>query len=103
MPPGGTAVVDPVWRPWRPGDRPAFSCRRDDAVRLPFGHVVCLSQDGISYLAPQIVLLFKAQHDRPKGEADLAGALPLLAPEGRDWLRHALRRVHPGHGWIGML
>jgi hypothetical protein len=36
-------------------------------------------------------------------EADFAGALPLLGPEARKWLRRALQRVHPGHAWIGAL
>jgi hypothetical protein len=96
----GSYVLD-VFR--EPHDGDIWICRRDDTIRWPFRQIVCQSQDGIPYLAPQIVLLFKAKHGQPKDEADFAGTLPLLAPQARDWLRRALQRVHPGHAWIGML
>jgi Aminoglycoside-2''-adenylyltransferase len=96
----GSYVLD-VFREPHEGD--TWICRRDDAIRLPFRQIVCRDQDGIPYLVPQIVLLFKAKHSRPKDEADFAAALPLLDSEARKWLRRALRRVHPGHAWIGSL
>jgi hypothetical protein len=49
------------------------------------------------------VLLYKAKATRPKDEADLAAAAPLLTREQRDWLIEALREIHPGHAWIGAL
>jgi hypothetical protein len=36
--------------------------------------------NGTPYLVPEIVLLFKAKHDRPKDNADFAEVLPLLDP-----------------------
>lgn len=96
----GSYVLD-VFR--EPHDGDIWICRRDDTIRWPFRQIICQSQGGIPYLAPQFVLLFKAKHGQPKDEADFAGTLPLLAPQARDWLRRALRRIHPGHAWIGML
>ena len=59
---------------------------------------------GIPYLAPEIVLLFKAKHaDRDKDAADFARALPLLDDQRRQWLADALRVVHPGHDWITLV
>ena len=55
------------------------------------------------YLVPEVVLLFKAKHDRPKDHADFAGVLPLLDPARQAWLASALARVHPRHRWINQL
>jgi hypothetical protein len=52
---------------------------------------------------PEIVLLFKAKHSRPKDEADFVGALPLLSSERRAWLRSTLAGVHPDHPWLDAL
>ena len=86
-----------------PHDGDIWICRRDETIRLPYDQIIRRTQAGIPYLVPQIVLLFKAKHARPKDEADLRGTLPLLDPAARDWLGWALRRVHPGHRWIEML
>ena len=86
---------------------PRIACRaelhRDRSIRLPYAQVIATSPEGIPYLAPQIVLLFKARHHRPKDQADFTGALPLLNPARRSWLAAALARVHPGHPWISEL
>lgn len=96
----GSYLLD-VFR--EPHDGDIWICRRDDAIRLPFRQIMSHSQDGVPYMAPQIVLLFKAKHGQPKDEADFAGVVPLLTPEARGWLSGALQRVHPGHAWIGRL
>jgi hypothetical protein len=49
-------------------------------------------------------LLFKAKWAaEPKNQADFEATKALLDPQAADWLRWALRRVHPGHAWIGAL
>lgn len=83
-----------------PHDGDTWICRRDQSIRLPYDAVIRESADGIPYLAPQIVLLFKAKNGRRKDSADLAATLPRLAAEDRDWLAWALRLVHPGHPWL---
>ena len=78
-------------------------CRRDESIRLPYGEVIERTDDEIPYVVPEIVLLFKARHDRPKDHADFEGTLPLLSDERRSWLADALRWVHPGHVWLDKL
>lgn len=64
---------------------------------------LAVTSDGIPYLMPEIVLLFKAKHDRPKDHADFEGTLPLLDDQQRTWLGAGLARVHPGHVWLERL
>ena len=78
-------------------------CRRDPAIRRPVAEVIDRTGDGVPYLAPEVVLLFKAKAAREKDELDLERALPLLEPARRAWLADALRLVHPGHAWIDVV
>jgi hypothetical protein len=99
----GTGVyrLDVFREPQRAG---AWVCRRDETIRLPYDQIIRRTRDGIPYLAPEVVLLFKAKHSaEPKNQADFAGTLPLLDDGAVGWLRRALARMHPGHPWIGAL
>ena len=58
---------------------------------------------GIPYIAPQIVLLFKAKATREKDQRDFDLAAPLLSTEAREWLAGSLRVIQPGHAWIERL
>ena len=86
-----------------PHDGNTWICRREESIRLPYDEIILTSDEGVPYLVPEIVLLFKAKHDRPKDHADFAGILPLLDPAQRAWLAAVLARVHPGHRWISDL
>jgi hypothetical protein len=99
-PPRRVYRLDVFREPSRDGE---WVCRRDAAIQLPYERVIRRDRAGIPYLAPEIVLLFKAKATRPKDEADFHGMLPLLAPAQRDWLRRMLDRLHPGHPWTGAL
>jgi hypothetical protein len=83
-----------------PHEGGTWICRRDPSIRRPYAEVLRTTEEGIPYLAPECVLLFKAKHGRPKDEADLETLLPLLDASARDWLADALAVVHPGHPWI---
>ncbi|PNY82914.1 nucleotidyltransferase domain-containing protein [Deinococcus koreensis] len=79
--------------------------RRDPALTAPLEQARRITPDGLPYLAPEIVLLFKAGstdgHDpRGKDEQDFSRAAPTLNREARDWLRAALERTRPGHRWL---
>ena len=90
--------LDAFREPWE-GDM--WVCRRDPVIRRPVADAIEQTEAGIPYLAPEIVLLFKAKHaERDRDKADLARTLPLLEPERRRWLADGLRIVHPGHEWI---
>ena len=93
----GVYVLD-VFR--EPHDGDVWICQRDTSIRRPYSEVIRQTDDGLPYLAPEIVLLFKARLSRPKDEDDLNRVLPLLDPRAQTWLWHALKKVQPGHPWI---
>lgn len=69
----------------------------------PISDVTSVGADGIRYLHPEIVLLFKARLQRPKDGPDFDATLPLLTRRQREWLRSALTVVVPDHPWRGRL
>ena len=68
----------------------AFARRLGEPVEYPFvkgidgyPEIIAVSGDGIPYLVPELVLLFKARHTRAKDQTDFDGVLPLLAADRR--------------------
>ena len=104
-----TWALDRSARAWRvdvfrePSARDTWICRRDGAIRMPYTELVERTADGIPFVRAEVVLLFKAKHMRGKDEEDFDAVLPRLDSGRRDWLRAALKRVHPEHGWLGRL
>jgi hypothetical protein len=86
-----------------PHDGDTWICRRDPGLRRPYRDVVRHTGDGVPYLVPEIVLLFKAKARRGKDEADLANLLPVLDVAQREWLARSLAAVHPGHPWLAVV
>jgi aminoglycoside-2''-adenylyltransferase len=86
-----------------PHDGDTWICRHDETIRLPYAEVIRRTRDGLPYLAPELVLLFKAKHRRPKDQADFDATVPHLTPAQRDTLAGLLRRRHPGHAWLPAL
>jgi hypothetical protein len=86
-----------------PHEGGTWICRRDDSLRLPYEAIIERTADGIPYLMPELVLLFKAKDTRPKDHADFQGILPLLSRQRRESLGRWLERLHPGHPWLAML
>lgn len=91
-----TYVVD-VFRDPHDGDQ--WICRRDPSIRRPYEELVRRDADGVPYLAPEVVMLFKAKHCRAKDEDDWELVRPRLDDRQRAWLLAALELVHPGHRW----
>lgn len=83
-----------------PHDGDTWICRRDARIRLPYSEIVHRTEDGIPYLAPELVLLFKAKHARPKDRRDFDATVPHLTRAQRTTLAELLARVHPGHAWL---
>lgn len=77
--------------------------KRDPSIRRPRSEMVRTGSDGIPYLAPEAILLFKAKYQREKDEADFALALPKLDGSQRHWLKTAIAKAHPDHAWLGVL
>lgn len=86
-----------------PDEAGTWICRRAPEIQLPYSTVIHRTADGVPYLAPEIVLLFKAKAAREKDDKDLARAVPLMRTESRAWLLDALGRVHPGHRWLARI
>jgi hypothetical protein len=111
-PPAGKHQVWLLERPtrvWRldmflePGDADTWVCRRDEAIRRRRPEIMGTTADGVPYLKPEGVLLYKAKAARPKDEADFAASAPFLDEAARRWLKSALQLAHPGHRWIEAL
>ena len=77
--------------------------KRDPQLQLPRASAVRRNSAGIPYLAPALVLLFKAKHRREKDEEDFRAALPCLETQEREALRNWLDTLHPNHDWIDRL
>lgn len=82
-------------------DGDAWVYRRDPRVRRALSSAFVA--DELPFLAPEIVLLFKAKTPREKDVADAEVIMPLLDEERRAWLRDALDIVHPDHPWSGCI
>jgi hypothetical protein len=83
-----------------PNEGDVWVCRRDQSIRRPYAEIIRTTEEGIPYMAPEIVLLFKAKHDQPKDNADFESVVPLMDKSQRRWLTSALDRLHPGHHWL---
>lgn len=73
--------------------------RRGDRVRRPLA-AIGDTRDGIPYLRPEVVLLYKAADRTPKNEVDFAVTARLMPKLAAAWLREALCACHPEHPWI---
>ncbi|WP_111510544.1 nucleotidyltransferase domain-containing protein [Mycobacterium kyogaense] len=78
-------------------------CRRDTSISLSYDQLILRNPDGVPYVIPEVALLFKAKHARPKDHADFGNVRPMLSPERRTRLLGWLSRVHPGHPWVDAL
>jgi len=102
-------ILDSLAREWRtdiflePGDDCIWVYRRNEWLILPRDITVEKTSDGIPFLRPEVVLLYKAKATREKDELDFVTALPALEDKARERLRGWLARAHPGHAWIARL
>ena len=102
-------ILDPLTREWRtdiflePGDDCIWMYRRNQWLSLSRDLTVEQTADGIPFLRPEVVLLYKAKATREKDELDFATTLPTLDDEAKQRLCGWLERAHPGHAWIGRL
>ncbi len=81
-----------------------FHFRRNLAIMRPLTEAVIQHASGFHLLAPEIVLLYKANNLSHEGNRlDFESALPHLDSSRRAWLRDALLITHPGHTWLNHL
>lgn len=82
--------------------------RRDPAVVRQLDRAVLSTAQGIPFLAPELVLLFKSKNtshkkERSQDQLDFEAMSAHLEPERRAWLRGALLATDPEHPWIEQL
>lgn len=83
-------------------DGSLFVFRRDQSITLPLDRAFLRSADGLPFLAPEVVLLYKAKRAE-ENEADFQAAVPGLDGRSRAWLRESLAALHPDHPWLASL
>ncbi len=69
----------------------------------PVDAVTWAAEDGIRYLLPEIVLVYKARLRRSKDEPDFEATLSVLDDQRRAWMRGALESLTPHHHWLPRL
>jgi hypothetical protein len=86
-----------------PGTVDEWVFRRDKSICRLRSDMVGRTSDGLPFLKPAGVLLFKAKDLRGKDETDFENAVGKLDAEERAWLKAALGHAHRGHDWISLL
>jgi hypothetical protein len=72
-------------------------------LRKSLNEITLQSPQGLCYLAPEIVLLYKSRHLRPKDNADFEDVHDLLDPSRRQWLVERIFPRYPDHPWLPAL
>lgn len=80
-----------------------WQSKRDDEHVAELDEVTWVDGEGIRYLNPEIVLLFKARSDRRKDRRDLEVTWPRLDDDRRAWLAASVARLYPMHPWNAVL
>jgi hypothetical protein len=76
-------------------DRDTWWYRRDERIRLPLAEIGLRTSDGVPYLRPELVLLFKSRHLRDRDGIDFEVVLPRLDAAARGRLASWLPADHP--------
>jgi hypothetical protein len=76
--------------------------RRNEGITRSLDEVGA-ERDGVPFLRPEIVLLYKASEPSPKNEADFVAVRPHLSQTAARWLREALEVIESRHPWVPKL
>lgn len=74
--------------------------RRMLEIARPISKMGHNSSTGVPYLAPEIVLLYKAQEPTDIDQLDFQNARPSLPEEASEWLRISIEACYPDHPWL---
>lgn len=77
--------------------------RRMPEIRHALHSLVLESENGLYYLAPEVVLLYKTKNTRLKDSQDFEASLEYLNDERKTWLKQSLKKVDPQHVWLEKL
>lgn len=84
-------------------EQDTWSFRYGPTVRHPLSRIGGSTADGISYLRPEIALLYKAARRRELDEADFRRVLPQLSSAQRTQLAADIIHCWPEHPWLALL
>lgn len=99
-PVSGDYLVD-VFR--EPHDGDTWICRHSSAIRLPYAEIIDHTAEGVPFLVPELALLFKAKHARPKDQGDFETTVPHLSSRQRATLADLVGQLYPNHRWLAGL
>lgn len=79
--------------------------RKNPQVVYPLSLIGLRSEEGIPFLSPEVVLLYKAASKRPMptNQDDFDNVLQVLGPGQREWLRQAIAACNSEHAWLERL
>lgn len=77
--------------------------RRDPELSFPLSMMNLQSEQGVPYLNPEIVLLYKAANTKEKDHDDFNYVFPHLNEHQKEWLKQALIQHVPNHPWLEAL
>lgn len=81
-------------------DKANWLFRRDPAICFPYDFVGEISEEGIPYLKPEIVLLYKVKDTRVKDHEDFLAVKGYFNHSQKRWLKEAIQVHTPGHPWL---
>lgn len=90
----------------------AWIFNRQPCVSMPLSRCVGKSTWRVPAVVPEVILYYKALPPgwrgtrpelRPHDHRDFSLLLPLLKATQREWIRHAITMVDPGHSWLSRL
>ncbi|MGW4327059.1 nucleotidyltransferase domain-containing protein [Nocardia sp. NPDC004573] len=93
-------LIDILLNPDRHGQ---WVNRRDPTMVAPLDEVTWIAGDGIRYLKPEFVLIFKAKQGRPKDRVDLERTWPELNAAQRAAVRNYVSGHYPEHEWLPLV
>lgn len=78
-----------------------FLYARNNEISLPLDKAI-MNRNGIPYLAPELVLLYKSTDIEREGyQADYDAAMQKMNTGQKNWLKKALQKMYPsGHEWL---
>ena len=94
---GAPWIADVILQDTRDG---RWLSRRNSDHVADLDEVTWVADDRTRYLLPEIALEHKARLRRPKDDADLDAAWPLLSSHQRELVLAGARREDPDHPWL---
>jgi hypothetical protein len=86
--------------PFTPDTDGRWTNKRHLAHTEDLEDVTWVAPDGLRYARPEVTLMFKAAQVREKDREDAEVTIPMLNDRARAWLRDAVARMDPDHGWV---